>query len=224
MSSAQSPRSKNPFNLYPDQRVAFFIDGANFYAAAKTANMTVDYKRLLNHFDDNSTFKRAYYYTAVNEGAEYSSIQPLLDFLEYNGYKLVTKPLKEFTGPDGRRKVKGSLDVEMTIDMINACEWCDHIVLFSGDSDFTPAIEEVQRRGVKVTIASSIDTVADDLRRTADAFVNIDTAEHIIGRDMDEVPARPPMRPAAVIGDSGMRDSTARPADLGTLGRVTRRV
>lgn len=194
----------SPFGILGDERVSFFIEGANFYAAAKTGNVTVDYRKLLSHFEDNSIFKRAYYYTAVAEDQEYNSIKPLLDFLEYNGYSLVTKPLKEFIDGQGRRKTKGSLDVEMTVDMLNACKFSDHIVLFSGDSDFLPVIQEMKRNGIRVTVVSHMETVADDIRRAADRFVNLMHVAPLIGRPPQEQEAVQMVRPG-IVSDNGQR-------------------
>ena len=115
---------------------------------------------------------RAFYYTALIEDQEYSSIRPLLDWLDYNGYTVVTKPAKEFTDSTGRRKVKGNMDIELAVDMMELAPHVDQIVLFSGDGDFRPLVEAVQRRGVRVSVVSTISTqppmVADELRRQAD--------------------------------------------------------
>ncbi|RYD81604.1 MAG: NYN domain-containing protein, partial [Verrucomicrobiaceae bacterium] len=143
--------NQSPFGIHQDQKVTFLIEGANFYAAARNAGIKVDYKKLLAHFNDHSNFVRASYYTGVPDDTEYASIKPLLDFLEYNGYNLVTKPLKEHVDSMGRRKVKGNLDVEIAVDMMNAAKFADHIILFSGDSDFLPVVRDVQRQGVRVT-------------------------------------------------------------------------
>ncbi len=163
--------------FYPQERLALFIDGANLYAAARSLGFDIDYKRLLNLFQTKGRLIRAFYYTALIEEQEYSPIRPLIDWLDYNGYTMVTKPLKEFTDATGRRKVKGNMDIELAIDMMEMADRLDHIVLFSGDGDFRRLIEAVQRKGVRVTVVSTIRSqppmVADDLRRQADAFVEL---------------------------------------------------
>lgn len=171
-------RHRNPFGLKQNERTYCFIEGANLYAVCKSIEVEIDYKLLLNHFRENCNLVRASYYTSVNEDQEYNSIRPLLDFLDYNGFAVFTKPAKEFTDSLGRRKIKGSVDIEMTSDMLEAADphlgRGDHIVLFSGDGDFTYAVGKLQQRGVRVTIVATKTMASDDLRRQADAMVEID--------------------------------------------------
>ena len=175
-------------------RVALFIDGANLYATAKALGFDIDYRRLLTDFQKRGTLVRASYCTAVIEGQEYSSIRPLIDWLNYNGYSVVTKATKEFIDASGRRKVKGSMDIELAVDAIELTEHVDQMVLFSGDGDFRPLVAAVQRRGVRVMVVSTISTqppmIADDLRRQADVFIDLRELQPRISRD-------PPERPAA---------------------------
>ena len=124
-------------------KIALFIDGANLYATAKTLNFDIDYKRLLSEFQSRGTLLRAFYYTAIIEDQEYSSIRPLVDWLNYNGYTVVTKATKEFVDPAGRRKVKGNMDIELAVDAMELAEHIDQMVLFSGDGDFRPLVEAV---------------------------------------------------------------------------------
>ena len=185
----------NAHKLYKEEKLAIFIDGANLYNAAKTLGFDIDYRKLLKVFRDRGRLVRAYYYTALVEDQEYSPIRPLVDWLDYNGYTLVTKPTKEFTDAMGRRKVKGNMDVELTVDVMEMGERVDHIVLFSGDGDFRRLVEAVQKNGVRVTVVSSIKTqppmVADELRRQADIFVDLgDLAPHIARAHQPGRPAR----------------------------------
>ncbi|MDY0008658.1 MAG: NYN domain-containing protein [Bdellovibrionales bacterium] len=163
--------------FYPEEKLAVFIDGANLYAAAKSLEFDIDYKRLLNWISGQSRLVRAFYYTALMEDQEYSPIRPLIDWLDYNGYSMVTKPAKEFTDQMGRRKIKGNMDIELAIDMMELAEHVDHIVLFSGDGDFRRLLESVQRKGTRITVVSTIRTqppmVADELRRQADHFIDL---------------------------------------------------
>ena len=184
----------NAHKLYKEEKLAIFIDGANLYNAAKTLGFDIDYRKLLEFFADRARLIRAFYYTAIVEDQDYSPLRPLVDWLDYNGYTLVTKPTKEFTDAMGRRKVKGNMDVELTVDVMEMGEHVDHIVLFSGDGDFRRLVEAVQKKGVRVTVVSSIKTqppmVADELRRQADIFVDLgDLAPHIARAHQ---PGRPP--------------------------------
>jgi uncharacterized LabA/DUF88 family protein len=172
--------------FYPEERIALFIDGANLYAAARALGFDIDYKRLLQLFAEKGHLIRAFYYTALIEDQEYSPIRPLVDWLDYNGYTMVTKPTKEFTDASGRRKIKGNMDIELAIDVMEMADRLDHVVLFSGDGDFRRLVEAVQRKGVRVTVVSTIRSsppmVADELRRQADIFVELDDLASSIAR------------------------------------------
>ena len=180
------------------EKVALFIDGANLYATSKSLGFDIDYKRMLRYFQEKAYLLRAYYYTALVEDQEYSSIRPLIDWLDYNGYRVVTKPTKEFTDSSGRRKVKGNMDIELAIDAMELSSTIDHMVLFSGDGDFRSLVEAMQRRGRKVSVISTVSTqppmIADDLRRQADHFVDLITLKKEIGRDPSERQERAPAR------------------------------
>src|SRR6267154_2365645 len=187
--------------FYPEERVALFIDGANLYAAARGLAFDIDYRRLLDLFGGQGRLIRAFYYTALMEDQEYSPIRPLVDWLDYNGYTMVTKPTKEFTDPMGRRRIKGNMDIELAIDMLEMAKHIDHAILFSGDGDFRRLVEAVQRRGVRVSVVSTIRSsppmVSDDLRRQADSFVELQDLAPSISRahhPRDEM-ARPRTEP-----------------------------
>ena len=171
----------------PQERIGLFIDGSNLYAAARSLGFDIDYKRLREEFAGKARLIRALYYTALIEDQEYSPIRPLVDWLDYNCYTLITKPTKEFTDSMGRRKVKGDMDIEIAVDMMELADVLDHIVLFSGDGDFRRVIEAVQRKGVLVTVVSTIRSqppmIADELRRQADNFVELQDIEPVIARE-----------------------------------------
>ncbi|MGV6890020.1 LabA-like NYN domain-containing protein [Rhodophyticola sp. SM2404] len=172
--------------FYRDERLALFIDGSNLYAAAKALAFDIDYKLLRQEFMQRGKLLRAFYYTALLENDDYSPIRPLVDWLNYNGFTMVTKPAKEFTDSQGRRKVKGNMDIELAVDAMETAEHVDHIVLFSGDGDFRPLVEAIQRKGVRVSVVSTIRSnppmIADDLRRQADNFIELDELKDVVGR------------------------------------------
>jgi len=180
--------------FYPTERTALFIDGANLYSASKALGFDIDYKRLLALFRTKGQMVRALYYTALPEDQEYSSIRPLIDWLDYNGYTMVTKPTKEFTDASGRRKVKGNMDIELAVDAMELADNLDHLVLFSGDGDFRSLVEALQQKGKRVSVVSTLRTqppmAADELRRQADQFIDLAELEDEIGRDPAERPAR----------------------------------
>src|ERR1700740_299739 len=184
-------------------KIALFIDGANLYATAKTLGFDIDYKRLLREFQSRGELVRAFYYTAMTDDQEFSSIRPLIDWLDYNGYTVVTKATKEFIDASGRRKVKGNMDIELAVDAMELAGHIDQMVLFSGDGDFRSLVEAVQRRGVRVTVISTISSqppmIADELRRQADVFTDLAELRPRISRDQSE--RRPPR--GAVEGAPG---------------------
>jgi len=175
--------------FYTQERVALFIDGANLYSAARSLGFEIDYRRLLESFRKEAHLVRAFYYTALVEDQEYSPLRPLIDWLDYNGYTMVTKPAKEYTDAMGRRKVKGNMDIELAIDVMEMTPHIDHVVLFSGDGDFRRLVEAVQRKGVRVSVVSTTKSqppmVADELRRQADTFVELQDIMPKIMRDQN---------------------------------------
>lgn len=176
--------------FYPNDRIGLFIDGANLYSTSKALEFDIDYRKLLDEFRKRGRLIRANYYTALLETEDYTPLRPLVDWLAYNGFNVVTKPAKEYSDDTGRRRVKGDMDVEMTVDLVEASAWLDHIVLFSGDGDFRAAVEACQRRGTRVSVVSSMKSqpsmISDDLRRQADAFIDVADLEKLIGRESRE--------------------------------------
>jgi uncharacterized LabA/DUF88 family protein len=192
--------------FYPQERLALFIDGPNLYNAARALNFDIDYRRLLQLFQSKGRLIRTFYYTALAEDQDYSPIRPLVDWLDYNGFTMVTKPMKDFTDSQGRRRFRASMDIEIAVDMMDLADKLDHVVLFSGDGNFRRLVESMQRRGVRVSVVSTIRTqppmVSDELRRQADMFIDLfDLAQHIqraTGERRDSAGASPalPTTPA----------------------------
>lgn len=184
--------------FYRDERLALFIDGSNLYAAAKALGFDIDYKLLRQEFMRRGKLLRAFYYTALLENDDYSPIRPLVDWLNYNGFTMVTKPAKEFTDSMGRRKIKGNMDIELAVNAMELAPHVDHIVIFSGDGDFRPLIESLQRQGVRVSVVSTIRSqppmIADELRRQADNFIELEELKDVLGRPSRE-PYEPPEAP-----------------------------
>lgn len=189
----------------PQDRIALFIDGANLYAAARQLGFDIDYRKLLDVFGTKGRLTRAFYYTALLDDQEYSPIRPLVDWLDYNGYTVVTKSAKEFTDPEGRRRIKGNMDMELAIDMMEMADRLDHVILFSGDGDFRVLLEAVQRKGLRATVVSTLRSqppmVADELRRQADEFIELRDLAAQIARprdpNADNGPQRDPDEDAA---------------------------
>ena len=181
--------------FYPQEKIAIFVDGANLYGAAKGLQFDIDYKRLLELFARKGLLVRAFYYTALAEDQEFSPLRPLIDWLDYNGFSVVTKPMKEYTDAQGRRRAKGNMDIELAIDVMEIADRVDHIVIFSGDGDFRKLVEAVQRKGRRVSVVSTIRTqpplVADELRRQADNFIELEELKPLIMREAGSKPGQP---------------------------------
>ena len=172
--------------FHKDQKTALFIDGANLYHSVRGLGFEIDFRKFRDLFADKASLMRAYYYTALPDDHTYSPIRPLMDFLAYNGFRLVTKSMREFTGSDGQPRIKGNMDIEIAVDMMQIAPHLDHIVLVSGDGDFCYLIDAVQRMGKYVTVVSTTHTkppmLADDLRRQTDYFIDITDIQDKISR------------------------------------------
>jgi uncharacterized LabA/DUF88 family protein len=203
--------------MLPSDRIALFIDGSNFYATARALGFDIDYRRLLKEFQSRGALLRAFYYTTIIEDQEFTSIRPLIDWLDYNGYTVVTKLTKEFIDPSGRRKVRGCMHVELAINAMELADRIDRMFLFSGDGDFRPLLKAVQRRGVHVTVVSTLTSqppmVADELRRQADAFLDLAELKSKVGRDPAERPGpreirqqSPQFAARAAVNGNGLAD------------------
>lgn len=194
------------------ERVGVFVDGANLYHTTRALGFEIDFAALLDFFGRSTYLVRAFYYTALIETEDYSPLRPLTDWLAYNGWQVVTKPAKQQADAGGRPRLKGNMDVELAVDMLELAPQLDHAVLFSGDGDFRRLVEAVQRMGVRVTVVSSTRAqppmIADELRRQADAFLEItDIAPEFMRRQME-----PRARPATAT-PAAPRPTRATPAD-----------
>jgi uncharacterized LabA/DUF88 family protein len=181
--------------FYPHEKIALFVDGSNLYSTARALGFDIDYKKLLQDFAKRGQLLRAYYYTALVDDREYSPVRPLVDWLDYNGYSLVTRQVKEFTDAQGRRKLKGSMDIDLAVDAMELAPSIDHMVLFSGDGDFRSLVAAIQRKGRRVSVVSTLKTqpamVADELRRQADNFIDLVDLQPAVSRE-----GGPPREPA----------------------------
>ena len=179
---------KEWMGLDPDDRTAIFIDGANLYKTARNLGFDIDYKRLLQRTREETRLVRAYYYTAMQEDRdqEYSPLRPLVDWLDYNGFQMVTKVAREFTDSQGRKRFRGSVDIELAVDMVMMASKLDCIVLFTGNGDFRHAIARCQEQGCRVVCVSTMNTqppmASDDIRRQSDLFIDLTSLEGVIGR------------------------------------------
>ncbi len=174
----------------PREKIALFIDGANVHASSRSIGIDIDYRSLLERFQQEAYLLRAYYFTALVEEQDFSSIRPLIDWLDYNGFMVITKPVKEYTDSLGQKKLKGNMDIELCVTALEMAPYYDHMFLFSGDGDFTPLVCALQRKGKKVSVVSTLANdspmVADELRRQADYFVDLEEIAKFAARAQNE--------------------------------------
>lgn len=173
-------------SIHPGERTFAFIDGPNLHATVRALGFEIDYRKLLDHLRSQGRLIRVLYYTAIVEDQEFSTFRPLADWLDYNGYTMVTKPARGYTDSTGRRRFRTSMDVELAVDAMRLADKADHIILFSGEQSFTSLVSALQQMGKRVTVISTIETqpamVADELRRQADHFIDIDSLQPQIAR------------------------------------------
>ena len=173
-------------HFYKDERVALFVDGQNFYVTQKVLSFEVDYKQLLTLFRSRAHLIRAYYYTTLNEDLEFVSIKPLVDWLGYNGYSVVTKPARFFVDSSGQKRARTSSLIDIAVEAMRIADSVDHIVLMTGDGELCSLVSALQDRGKRVMVISTLESssglVSDDLRRRADQFVDLASLQPLIGR------------------------------------------
>jgi uncharacterized LabA/DUF88 family protein len=167
-------------------RIALFIDGPGLHYAAKNLGFDIDYRRLLQEFSRFGRVLRAFFYTGTREADKFNSARPLIDWLEYNGFTVRAKSVKEFDDGEGRRKMKRNIGVDLAVDALEIAALVDHIFLFSGDGDLRVVAAAMQRKGVRISVVSSLRTqppmIADELRRQADNFIELEVLRKSIER------------------------------------------
>jgi uncharacterized LabA/DUF88 family protein len=210
----------HPVHFDPQERLGIFIDGAHLYGASRNLGFDVDYRNLQVFFRRQARLVRCSYYTALLENDEYSPLRPLVDWLGYNGYCVVTKPAREYTDAAGRRRVRGDIGIEMAVDVLMLAPRLDHVIIFAGDGDLRRMVEATQQQGVRVSVISTIRTqpgmISDELRRQADQFIDLaELAPDITRRQVEPRPrpvqaARVAERPRATPAEP-FRDATELP-------------
>lgn len=172
-------KSFDAASLYSDkERAALLIDGANIYAAGRSLDISIDFKSLLQLFQENMYVIHAYYFTALHEVDGRIQLKQLVDWLDYNGYIVISKMAKEITRADGSVRVKGNMDVEIVVTALKLANFIDHIILATGDGDFVPLVRELQQRGTRVSVLSTIGgnspIAADEIRKAANHFIDLE--------------------------------------------------
>lgn len=173
--------------FYKDERIGLMIDGVNLNGVARALEFEIDFSNLRTLFAKKGRLVFANYYTTILEGEDYSPVKPLIDWLDYNGFNVTSKVARHFTDAEGRRKIKGSMNVEMAVDAVSMAQHIDHLVLFTGDGEMRAAVEAAQKLGVRVSVCSSMKTTptmaSDDLRRQANSFIEFDDLRSEVSRE-----------------------------------------
>jgi uncharacterized LabA/DUF88 family protein len=156
----------------PLDRVAIFIDGENIHYSAKHLNMRLDYLKLCRKLAGKRRLVRAYFYTAVSTQSE-GKID-FINFLKLNGFTVVTREVKSFNESDGSsRSIRGALDMEMAMDVMDLCPTLDTVILCTGDGDFCPLVTAVARRGKHVELCALREMTSTDLIAAADTYTDL---------------------------------------------------
>lgn len=149
------------------RKVGVVIDGAHASALAHTSGIQIDWRRWKAWFEtDEDDVLRQYYVTLTMPPDESGqvSLRPLLDYLTYNGYTIVTKEQKN---------AASSMNVEFAVTAMQFATNVDELVLVTGNGDFAVMVDAIKRTtAARVVVVSTIEVIADNLRRAADEFID----------------------------------------------------
>lgn len=150
-------------------RVGVFVDVANLSASARREfGSKLDYRALLQHVVDNRPRACAIAYV-VKDGEE-GAHQGFVTSLREGGYEIREKRPKHRS--DGTRKADWDMGIAMEI--LDHLESVDVVVLCSGDGDFLPLVQRLQREGKRVEVAAFRASTDETLIKAVDAFVPLD--------------------------------------------------
>jgi len=165
--------------FHTSEKLAVLIDGHALNAFAYGLGMKIDYRKLKVQFARSSKLTSIKYYAGVDFSRGENPYVKLLDWLDYNGYRVHIKEARSFVNGDGERNVKGSVIVDLSIDLVLVARHVDHVVLVSAHGDLTYPILQAKRLGARVTLLSSLNAEgvrpADELRQVADEFIELET-------------------------------------------------
>lgn len=154
---------------HPEQRVGVFIDTQNLYHSAKNLyHARVNFGNVLKDSVAGRRLVRARAYVVTTESGEEKGF---FEALAKIGIETRTKDLQIFFG--GAKKA--DWDVGLAVDAITMSPKLDTVVLFTGDGDFVPLIEYLQRHaGCQVEVASFGRSTSGRLKEVSDHFLDLD--------------------------------------------------
>lgn len=174
------------WNFQMSEKMALFIDGQSLHYTAKALGFDIDFKRLLEDFGWRGFLLRAYYYAQVREDPDANVLRPLLDWLAYNGFVVRQTISKDAHDTADRRKFKRNIGVNLAVDALELAPSIERMFLFAGDSDLATIVRAVQRRGVHVTVVSTMaakpQVISEELRRSANSFLDLGALRAAISR------------------------------------------
>lgn len=177
----------NLYGLNVNEPTAVLIDGYNTLSTTKLLKFDIDFRKLLNLFQNKTRLVKIYYFASLRDNpADHDPMIPVIQWMMYNGYNVISKKMNEFMNIDNIQS-KGNMDVEISVTVLEMVKSVDHIVLFTGDENFRFLIEAVQRMGTRITVCSSMQCqpqiMSDDLRRQADNFIELNNLKSEIQRN-----------------------------------------
>lgn len=167
-----------------EERIGLFVDGIGLHHAADVLQLRVDFKRLLALFRQRGRLVRAHYYTVSLQDAGPNPQKPLLDWLTFNGFTVVTR--KAMDSDESANAL--ALAVNISVDAMQLAANLDRIVLVSQCRELQRLIEVLKIMGRNVSVVSTLrhHMVADELRRQADEFLDLEDLRPILSADVSE--------------------------------------
>ncbi len=153
------------------RKIALFVDVQNLYYTVRQAHgCHVHYAELWRQVSALGEIVEARAYAIDRGDAKQRQFQQILRNL---GFEVMLKPYIQRS--DG--SAKGDWDVGITLDVMEAAERVDEVVLASGDGDFDLLLERIRaRHGVRSTVYGVAGLTANSLIRAADRFVPVEGA------------------------------------------------
>ena len=153
---------------HADQRVAVFIDTQNVYHSARNLYKSyVNFANILKDAVAGRKLVRAMAYVIASEAGDENAF---FDALTKIGIETKVKDLQVFA--DGAKK--GDWDVGLTIDAVTISPRIDAAVIVSGDGDYVPLVEYLQKHsGIQVEVISFGKSTSMKLKEAADDFFDL---------------------------------------------------
>lgn len=163
------------------ERIGLFIDGISLQHAANVLQMKLDFKRLLQLFQQRGHLVGANYYSVIPPQPAADTAKPLLDWLSYNGFNVLARSSPHA----GDAENILSLAVDISVDAMQRAAHLDHVVLISACRELQSLICALKTMGRRVSVVSTMrgHSTPDELRRHADIFLDLEELRPIIAAE-----------------------------------------